>query len=539
MDEISLSLEETNKLRIAQGLKPIPIPTANSDREHTALPQKAPTPEELIDQFKVNGYTLLDGVAEEDLDDWLSNLGTSKSQPQSFPVEPLPEEAIPKLSINHSAREIGTLSEDAIFTLKDSNILDEGSDGDQLVNADLEAQRKLKEEIKERKKMGKVGNVQYQDDSEDEATEISVLNGETTIKINGEVVEEEAEKRKIAFSLEDEDIVAEALVSDFVPIKMKKAKKKKDSSSRKRKLDEEMQPVKLQKVELSSNASLEDDDDELQAMLALSRKTKQKSRKKMTPEQLAVEVRQISEEEEKEKRRVEKMAARKNGGLVIDATTEFLSGLENITLPEVETTEVAEKRDVVPDIHTEEAIPVSIKQEGDHTEDVPLDVKQENLETRPIHFLTNEAETPTFDGGLSDTLRFLQSRNVITKKSETELSREKQNREWQRKTELMKLQQEIDQRVQQSTKITDKRHAKPNVSDDKKFFRELEDRLKNYNPEVKLKYTDDFGRELNTKEAFKHMSHQFHGTGPGKAKIDKTLKKIEEERKARELASLI
>lgn len=59
-----------------------------------------------------------------------------------------------------------------------------------------------------------------------------------------------------------------------------------------------------------------------------------------------------------------------------------------------------------------------------------------------------------------------------------------------------------------------------------------------YKPTVELKYFDDYGRSLDQKEAFKHLSHQFHGKGSGKGKTDKRLKKIEDE-KRRESQSML
>lgn len=50
-----------------------------------------------------------------------------------------------------------------------------------------------------------------------------------------------------------------------------------------------------------------------------------------------------------------------------------------------------------------------------------------------------------------------------------------------------------------------------------------------YKPNVKLDYIDDNGRILNAKEAFRYLSHKFHGKGPGKNKIEKRLKKVEQE----------
>lgn len=51
----------------------------------------------------------------------------------------------------------------------------------------------------------------------------------------------------------------------------------------------------------------------------------------------------------------------------------------------------------------------------------------------------------------------------------------------------------------------------------------------NYKPNVKLEYIDDSGRLLNEKEAFRYLSHKFHGKGPSKNKIEKRLKKNEQD----------
>lgn len=50
-----------------------------------------------------------------------------------------------------------------------------------------------------------------------------------------------------------------------------------------------------------------------------------------------------------------------------------------------------------------------------------------------------------------------------------------------------------------------------------------------FKPNVKLEYIDDEGHVLNSKEAFRYLSHKFHGKGPGKNKIEKRLKKVTQE----------
>ncbi|THD23215.1 U4/U6.U5 tri-snRNP-associated protein 1 [Fasciola hepatica] len=53
--------------------------------------------------------------------------------------------------------------------------------------------------------------------------------------------------------------------------------------------------------------------------------------------------------------------------------------------------------------------------------------------------------------------------------------------------------------------------------------------LKNFKPDVKLEYVDELGCPLNAKEAFRQLSHKFHGKGSGKNKTEKRTKKIKEE----------
>lgn len=51
----------------------------------------------------------------------------------------------------------------------------------------------------------------------------------------------------------------------------------------------------------------------------------------------------------------------------------------------------------------------------------------------------------------------------------------------------------------------------------------------NFRPDVELEYVDDDGRPLCPKEAFRYLSHKFHGKGPGKNKQEKRIKKAVQE----------
>ena len=58
-----------------------------------------------------------------------------------------------------------------------------------------------------------------------------------------------------------------------------------------------------------------------------------------------------------------------------------------------------------------------------------------------------------------------------------------------------------------------------------------------FKPNVKLEYIDDDGHVLNSKEAFRYLSHKFHGKGPGKNKIEKRLKKSIQEQLMKKMSS--
>ncbi|PQQ06020.1 SART-1 family protein DOT2 [Prunus yedoensis var. nudiflora] len=47
--------------------------------------------------------------------------------------------------------------------------------------------------------------------------------------------------------------------------------------------------------------------------------------------------------------------------------------------------------------------------------------------------------------------------------------------------------------------------------------------------DIHIERTDEFGRTLTPKEAFRILSHKFHGKGPGKMKQEKRMKQYQEE----------
>ena len=51
-----------------------------------------------------------------------------------------------------------------------------------------------------------------------------------------------------------------------------------------------------------------------------------------------------------------------------------------------------------------------------------------------------------------------------------------------------------------------------------------------YKPAVTLEYNDEEGKPISAKEAFRLLSHKFHGKGSGKNKIDKKRRKVDQDK---------
>ncbi|CAH0386369.1 unnamed protein product [Bemisia tabaci] len=58
-----------------------------------------------------------------------------------------------------------------------------------------------------------------------------------------------------------------------------------------------------------------------------------------------------------------------------------------------------------------------------------------------------------------------------------------------------------------------------------------------YKPNIKLDYIDDDGHKLSQKEAFRYLSHKFHGKGPSKNKVEKRMKKVEQDSLMKQMSS--
>lgn len=650
-----LSIQETNKLRLVLGLEPIPIdevdhsPTTleyskSEENDHNLKHRLTQAQDRARKRKKLsaNVQSLWDDETDN-TDDWINKLGKSESSSSTSKTGThkqsiKPDDLMNGIRIGHSLNELSSIGNNEILTLKDSSIFDIDNDkgDDELFNDDLLRQNKLRQELKEKAKVDHIlfnGSLKLtnsdEDENEDNENELDkngvVISG-SSVSIPQSIGTKQPQMKghiQIAslFDDDEDDSIDDVKGKDYTkskkPIKMKKMSKKKPSLKNRK--DADIVDAPLQTVILNADNDDDDlikDDQDIERILATKRKQKLKAtRSKLTPEQIANEIRQNklwATKNEIESRAHIGINVNNENGIVFDDTTDFLNSLSvKATIAESELqinkaeqanqaqikqepigginvkqeliSEVSVKEEPVTDIkvkqepseninsidelesNKEHKRNTEVKQESDDkihvkSESNELVVQSEESALNKDKGIHNENESkPLFNGGLAQTLKFLESRNMINIPTFESQDQARQQREAIRESDLFKLQVSIEQRLVkeelESTKgfmtlpkeereiqiqtmldqrlieknivpkiDTSKRNRHQNKYQVKKT-NSSKDKLQTYNPQVKLSYRDDSGHELNTKEAFKYLSHQFHGLGPSKNKIDKRIRK--------------
>lgn len=470
------------------------------------------------------------------------------------------------VKVGHEADQFDDFTGEQVLTLKDTEIGEESED-DELENADLKAQEKLNERLRLAKKrpdydpteQGEKQNVlsKYDEEIDGKQQKRFTLDGQ------GSSAAEAARKRaiesgqpktkgvQISLEMLKDDVPA----SDYVDpstIKVKKPKKsKKEKKTRQRNTDEDdllaMPPARTtdaDAMDVDNSTSnkvpvLEFDDDDLQAKLAESRRQALKKRKRTDAAEVA---RQMREEMPVDEPELE------DGGMLIDETTEFVANLKK---PEEEELSRARK--------SKTPQPPSADSPGhdDEDEDGDTNMAQESygaLMDKDEHTAAPEKgmtatgldEEESMSGqGIAATLAMLRKRDLIAKPASEDLAEKERKRQnflaekqhliddYDRKA---KEQREADRRSGRYDKMSNREREnqarQQNDQREQYIARLLAEKFnKEYRPDVQLRYNDEYGRSMNQKEAFKHLSHAFHGKGSGKQKTEKHLKKIEDERK--------
>lgn len=411
-------------------------------------------------------------------------------------------------------------------------------------------------------------------------------------------VSEKLKRNAISLDLDPEPQAA-APVSDYMDaseVKIKKPKKKKAKATKQRTVidDEDISttpgvesagtggmdidssngtPVPAAaaaapRKRISEDVSFVDDDD-LQASLTRQRRAAFKKRQKVKPEDLA---RQLREEESQTPMETENADPEEEPGLVIDETSEFVSNLQKPTVPDrreqrpqttTPTPAPAEHQQSTPEAEGQQQPTVEDDVDGDvdmgrtysgieDEEELKARIQQDEARAQQEISGTGLEEEATLDQGLGSTLSMLKQRGLVKQTDSAEnnaLFRERQRFLQEKEhleSEAEKRARQQRERDRASGKL-DRMSAREreeyarweNKQRDQHEARHMAEVFsREYKPDVQLKYVDDHGRLMNQKEAFKHLSHQFHGKGSGKMKTEKRLKKIDEEKQREAMSTL-
>jgi U4/U6.U5 tri-snRNP-associated protein 1 len=266
------------------------------------------------------------------------------------------------------------------------------------------------------------------------------------------------------------------------------------------------------------------------------------------------------------------LPAEESEGLVFDDTSEFVRSI-------MYDPESARVQNSKPPVHKEDMRDegsLSPSPEREELEAGEVDMKQEENEEAALHamqmdvdmngidikkeanaevsrHLTVSAQLLTHCGkqlgtsseqmygsGIANTLAILRQQGTLKPLTEEQKTREQTQRErdrWlaeHRATELQLEQERLRARTsgrEQTTREYDNRKREQMEQ------RIMSESFKDYKPDVNIVYHDEFGRELTPKEAWKALSHRFHGKGSGKAKTEKRLKRIADEKKKEAMSS--
>ncbi|KAH0585135.1 hypothetical protein H2248_008394 [Termitomyces sp. 'cryptogamus'] len=623
--EESISLEETNKIRISLGLKPLSedAPTSN-DKDKQAEDNYAKRRERedkereskrIADRIakvrnrkelnaSLKGTTLggADANDDADVDDTMKWIRRSKkkekelarkrqeeleSMDRAFQDE-YTERDLEGLKVSHDFDEMDE-GEARILTLKDSRILD--NEEDELQNIEMaEAERTKKTNELKIKRRDYTG---YDDEEFVDGTQgmkravlakyDEDINGpqETGFRLGSSVISTKArmeeEKQQAAASVNKSllsiDYTKNLEINDYLKegdVGFKKPKTKKKRPSRRvaddqtdmnmdmnMSMDVDEKPIVVPRVrDLDANFV---DDDDLQAALARSRKAKlRQSKKKMTPEELA---QKIADERAREEAvgvgvgvgKVE--AGGEGGGLTFDETSEFVRvvGVDPVGVVKTKTEEVQIKRErsssrdvsmgpgdqPVEEIEAGEVV-VKDEDEGEEDEMAMLDAIEDAIRANEDDDVGATSSEQTFSSGMASTLNILRQQGLLSAPAADQSDREKTQLErdvWLADMRRRVAQREVERLQSRGSNKDQAQREYENRMREQQEARDNLEMFRAYKPDVNIVYYDEFGRTLTPKEAWKALSHKFHGKGSGKAKTEKRLKKIAEEQKQAAMAS--
>lgn len=526
-----LSIEETNKLRVKLGLKPILVDGTNEN--HVPPPATTSDESENVSEIEKIIY---------------------KRQKSKNPTPSLHDD------LSHADIVAGE-----IMTLKDTDILND--DQDELITESEILNNQLNKKIDNQKRQV-FQNDDADDGDDDNGNKQEFFKiGETKVKlkVNNQFkaqrdlqkmqdIAAESNRQLVTFDDDDDDdndnddlllnnndfATKKKHKSSSKQPKFKKTKKKKSKHANLSKVALEEEDETEEPVNLNHHVSLlmaEDDDifageNELQSLLSIERRNANKNKEKGAKSEKKFQNGSINGK----KRNFDQVLdnsddenINNNGGLVVDATSEFLSNLKQNILDKSNTSnnkDIFDGGDDEVKITNEKGSLQRQSNKIKHLETTDYEKSNGQVEASSSNSNDNDDndedenafDEPNFSTGLSATLDFLK-RNSTLKITEESQRKNKQRLEQERLKNRLNLQKlNIDEGngdVNQNG-VTAAQYRTEKL---------IEKELRNYNPEINITYTDDNNNVLDRKEAYKYLSHKFHGKGPSKNKQAKLLKR--------------
>jgi U4/U6.U5 tri-snRNP-associated protein 1 len=470
--------------------------------------------------------------------------------------------------VAHEVGDFDNGDSEQILTLQDTEVAgdDDSEEDDVLENAEVVARDKLKDKLDLKKKV--VYDVHDDPDNKPLLSQYDEKKRKAfTLDGQGAIAEtREAKRQQIGDKLKSMvtlDILKPDPVSDYMEIKMKKPKKSKKSSKRQRADDDEDGIFQAQngtpadamdldgpkvpaQPKSKARESTFNDDEDLASALSFSRRAALKKQKRKAEDL----VKQLKEEEEEAAMATPEI----EGGITLDETTNFLDNLSNRPQEEEPRPRPKVQPSVEQPDQPDTPTPQSEDQDqvmgeahsGVENEDELLErIRRETSANAPDTAQSGLGEEETLDQGLGAAMSLLKKRGIVKGtdasdrnalykarqdflieaqlREHTNEQKARSQRERDRESGKMKNMSAKEREEHARWQNTQREHQS-SIQAAAAFNRD-------YKPDVQIKYVDEDGRLMNQKEAFKHLSHQFHGKGSGKQKTEKRIKKLEEEKK--------
>ncbi|RSH91795.1 hypothetical protein EHS25_009165 [Saitozyma podzolica] len=355
----------------------------------------------------------------------------------------------------------------------------------------------------------------------------------------------------------------------------KKPKKKKVKRSARKAEDDEDdangmevdgQPVFVRREVANGPENLVDDDD-LQAALSRARRENAKKKPKVKAEDLAAQIAQRKEEEQAAAAQETVADGDEDGRITFDDTSEFV---RNVTLDSLQpvkreravspaqpstSTSAPNGQPVVVKIERGEDGEVEDGEDEDMSEDedeglaemaaregmsleeyrLKIDSQMKEMSEMQAEDVEKASEPePVVGQGMAGVLSLLRNQGALKKVSAEDQERErvqKQSDLWLADFRRRQAKRELERILARGGNKDQAQREWENKVREQQEARDALEVYRDYKPDINIVYHDEFGRNMTPKEAWKSLSHKFHGKTSGRMKTEKRLKKIAEERK--------